>query len=210
MPRGLLPFLSLLALALIAVPAAALLESTLVPAFASDATVLAHVASIPAQPRAVPLLANFTWTPPSPVAGEPVQFNDTSSGIPAWWEWDFGDGTPGSTEQNPTHTYALQGNYTVLLNAYPPGSEIGRTISRTIAVAPAAVVVPGGTALPTDTDADGLYDDVNGNGRRDFADVVLYFNQMTWIAANEPVSRFDCNGNARIDFDDVVRLFNAL
>ena len=40
-----------------------------------------------------------------------------------------------------------------------------------------------------------MYDDVNGNGRKDFADVVLFFNQMTWIAANEPVTAFDFNGN---------------
>jgi glucan 1,3-beta-glucosidase len=70
--------------------------------------------------------------------------------------------------------------------------------------------VPGGIGLPRDTDGDGLCDDVNGNGRRDFADVVLYFNQMTWIAGNEPVSAFDCNANGRIDFADVVRLFNNL
>ena len=70
--------------------------------------------------------------------------------------------------------------------------------------------VIGGTGVPTDTDGDGLYDDVNGNDRPDFADVVLYFNQMTWIAANEPVAAFDYNGNGRIDFADVVWLFNHL
>ena len=64
--------------------------------------------------------------------------------------------------------------------------------------------------MPTDTDADGKYDDVNGNGRPDFADVILYFNQMSWIAANEPVAAFDYNGNGRIDFADVVWLFNHL
>jgi PKD repeat protein len=72
------------------------------------------------------------------------------------------------------------------------------------------LAVPPSTALPTDTDADGKYDDVNGNGRADFADVVLFFNQMTWIAANEPMSAFDYNGNGRIDFADVVWLFNHL
>ena len=71
-------------------------------------------------------------------------------------------------------------------------------------------IVPGGAGLPTDTDDDGKYDDVNGNGRKDFADVVLYFNQMAWIAGNEPVSLFDYNGNGRIDFADVVWLFNNL
>ncbi|MEN6341298.1 MAG: PKD domain-containing protein [Methanospirillum sp.] len=75
---------------------------------------------------------------------------------------------------------------------------------------PGVVTVPGGAGLPTDTDADGLYDDINGNGRKDFADVVLYFNQMSWIAANEPVVLFDFNSNGRIDFADVVWLFNNL
>ena len=51
---------------------------------------------------------------------------------------------------------------------------------------------------------------MNGNKRKDFADVVLFFNQMTWIAANEPVTAFDYNGNGRIDFADVVWLFNNL
>ena len=75
---------------------------------------------------------------------------------------------------------------------------------------PLVAAVPPGAALPSDTNADELYDDVNGNGRKDFADVVLYFNQMTWIGANEPVSLFDYNGNGRIDFADVVWLFNNL
>ena len=75
---------------------------------------------------------------------------------------------------------------------------------------PALVVVRDGRGLPTDTDGDGRYEDVNGNGRKDFADVVLYFDQMGWIAANEPVAAFDYNGNGRIDFADVVWLFTTL
>ena len=74
---------------------------------------------------------------------------------------------------------------------------------------PAIAPVPGGAGAPTDTDGDGLYDDVNGNGRKDFADVVLYFNQMDWIAANEPVVAFDYNGNGRIDFADIAWLFDS-
>ncbi len=72
------------------------------------------------------------------------------------------------------------------------------------------LAVPPSALLPTDTDGDRLYDDVNGNGRKDFADLVLYFNQMTWIAANEPVAAFDYNRNGRIDFADVVWLFSRL
>jgi PKD repeat protein len=61
-----------------------------------------------------------------------------------------------------------------------------------------------------DTDADGKYDNLNGNGRADFADVVLYFNQTAWIAAHEPLAAFDYIGNCRIDVADVVWLFNNL
>jgi PKD repeat protein len=39
---------------------------------------------------------------------------DAGDGITAW-TWDFGDGGS-STEQNPSHTYASQGNYTVVLD----------------------------------------------------------------------------------------------
>jgi hypothetical protein len=77
-------------------------------------------------------------------------------------------------------------------------------------VTPTVAPVPGGDAVPTDTDGDDLYDDVNGNGRADFGDVTLFFNQMTWIAANEPLSAFDFNGNGRVDFADVTWLFNHL
>jgi PKD repeat protein len=71
-------------------------------------------------------------------------------------------------------------------------------------------VLPSFASKPTDPDGDFVYEDLNGNGRLDFADVVLYFNQMEWIAANEPVSAFDLNGNGRIDFADIVRLFGEI
>ena len=90
------------------------------------------------------------------------------------------------------------------------GYEIYLVGARSTTPLPGVVAVPGGTGTPGDTNGDGLCEDVNGNGRKDFADVVLYFNQMSWIAANEPVPRFDFNRNGRIDFADVVWLFNNL
>ncbi len=68
--------------------------------------------------------------------------------------------------------------------------------------------MPGGVAYPADQDNNGKYEDVNGNGRKDYADVVLFFNHMAWIEANEPLGCFDYNNNGRIDFADVVWLFN--
>jgi PKD repeat protein len=72
------------------------------------------------------------------------------------------------------------------------------------------VPLPGITTSPTDPDGDCLYEDLNANNRKDFNDVVLMFNQMQWIAANEPVSAFDFNGNGRIDFNDIVKLFGEI
>ncbi|ADR23358.1 hypothetical protein MATR_27930 [Marivirga tractuosa] len=47
---------------------------------------------------------------------EDGQFNFYSSSDPAnEFEWDFGDGSPISTEINPSHTYAEEDNYTVTL-----------------------------------------------------------------------------------------------
>jgi parallel beta-helix repeat protein len=70
--------------------------------------------------------------------------------------------------------------------------------------------IPPSVLLPTDPDHDGLYEDLNGNGLLDFNDVVLYFNQMDWIAEHEPVAAFDFNKNGQIDFNDVVGLFGML
>ncbi len=39
-----------------------------------------------------------------------ISFTDMSSNTPTEWLWDFGDGNT-STEQNPTHTYAISRNY---------------------------------------------------------------------------------------------------
>ena len=72
------------------------------------------------------------------------------------------------------------------------------------------VVLPGMTNPPTDPDGDGLYEDLNGNGRADFSDIGLYFSRMEWIIENEPVPLFDYNGNGRIDFNDIVTQFEEL
>lgn len=86
----------------------------------------------------------------------------------------------------------------------------GAVDSLPLAMPPAVAAVPGGAGRPTSSAGNGVYDDINGNSRKDFADVVLYFNQMSWISANEPLAAFDYNGNGRIDFADVAWLFGHL
>jgi PKD repeat protein len=63
---------------------------------------------------------------------------------------------------------------------------------------------------PRDLDGDGLFEDLNGNGRLDFADVVLFFKHKVFIEANWGSSLTDFNGNGRLDFDDIVRLFRRV
>ncbi|MBP1928148.1 PKD repeat protein [Methanolinea mesophila] len=75
---------------------------------------------------------------------------------------------------------------------------------------PAPVPLPGKTDPPTDPDGDGIIEDMNANGIKDFNDVFLFFRQMEWIQANEPVPLFDFNGNGIVDFNDIVRLFKEL
>jgi C1A family cysteine protease len=71
-------------------------------------------------------------------------------------------------------------------------------------------VFPSYTNPPTDTDQDGLYEDVNGNGILDFDDVVAYYDNMDWIEQNAQASLLDYNKNGLVDFDDVVKLYDIL
>lgn len=79
-------------------------------------------------------IAGFHTTPAHTLK---VICTDLSLGNPTSWHWDFGDGTS-STEQNPTHTYASPGTYTITLtvtNAYGTASS-----SQTLHVAPPSSV----------------------------------------------------------------------
>lgn len=62
-----------------------------------------------------PPVAAFTQSTDQTCDGV-VSFTDATTGFPTAWEWDFGDGAT-STEQNPTHTYTVDGTYTVRLIA---------------------------------------------------------------------------------------------
>jgi Zinc dependent phospholipase C. len=69
---------------------------------------------------------------------------------------------------------------------------------------------PGLANLPTDPDTDQSYEDLNGNGRLDFNDVVLLYNNLDWVTTNESYRLFDYDDNSEIDMNDVSILMNEL
>lgn len=73
------------------------------------------------------VLAAFRPSSTSGSAPVTVAFTDESIGNVATWTWDFGDGTPTSTERNPSHTFQREGHFTVRLTVTDAGGERGET-----------------------------------------------------------------------------------
>jgi PKD repeat protein len=69
---------------------------------------------------------------------------------------------------------------------------------------------PGCSNPPADIDGDPFYEDINGNGRIDFNDIIRYFKSMAWIEDQQITPYFDYNGNGRIDFNDLILLFKEI
>jgi PKD repeat protein len=81
-----------------------------------------------------PPVAEFSGTPTSGVKPLNVAFTDLSTGGPVTSRlWNFGDGGT-STAQNPSHTYANAGVYTVTLTVTGPGGTNSETKSGYITV----------------------------------------------------------------------------
>ncbi|MFA5296470.1 MAG: DUF3344 domain-containing protein [Methanoregulaceae archaeon] len=162
-----------------------------------------------------PVVADFIADATAGTVPFTVQFTDISTGDPAptGWSWDFdGDGVVDSTDQHPSFEYVDPGTYTVTLTASNPYSQDAMTRTNYIVVTRHVEPFPGQTRLPTDPDGDGFYEDVNGNGRMDFDDVVVFYRNIEWVRNYSPVGAgpYDFNGNGRIDLNDVVLLFKEV
>jgi PKD repeat protein len=72
-----------------------------------------------------PPVAVFTVSTPTPTVGSPVGFDGSGSHDPDGslisYSWTFGDGSPPQEGVAPTHTYAVEGKYTVTLTVMDEG-----------------------------------------------------------------------------------------
>jgi gliding motility-associated-like protein len=90
----------------------------------------ADTISFPSLIRIKPAVAKFTYSSACGTS-QHVIFTDGSVGADSW-TWNFGDGSPTSSVQNPVHDYALPGNYSVSLTVSNTGA--GCSFTKTIMV----------------------------------------------------------------------------
>ena len=179
------------------------------------------------------MAVTFTGDPISGVASRKVPlyvtFTDATTGSPTAWTWNFGNSnTTGSTLQSPTTTYwGRPAKYTVTLTASSSTDSGAFTRNEFINVTPYLEKFPTFDSahnidgwmgnLPTDLNGDYVYEDINGNGRVDYNDVVTFYNAVlsdTTPAENEWVQtvtladfeNYDYNGNGATDLSDVIAL----
>ena len=81
-------------------------------------------------------LADFTANATEIIAGQWVQFTDTSTGgnLPLNYQWDFGDGSGNSTEINPVHQYLTSGTFNVILTVKDADGDVSVSDPLTITV----------------------------------------------------------------------------
>ncbi|WP_430405507.1 PKD domain-containing protein [Fluviicola sp.] len=98
--------------------------------------------------------ALFTTSGNTVCPNVPVTFTSTSTNYPTSYSWNFGDGSPASTTQNPSHPYATSGTYNVTLTVTNQwGSTTSTATTITVTTPPdASLSYAQATYCPADTD----------------------------------------------------------
>src|SRR5207244_2233557 len=78
-------------------------------------------------------VAAFTSSCPTLTCSFTDQRSDPDGSVTSW-QWTFGDGTTGSTAQNPSHTYSAAGSYTVTLTVKDNQNASSSPVSHTVQV----------------------------------------------------------------------------
>lgn len=122
----------------------------------------------------LPLLTGAFTAPSTATVGTTVSFTDNSSPSPTAWNWNFGDGSANSNLQNPTHTYAVAGQYAIFLIVH--NATCSDTITSTITIQNNCATL-GLTASYT-TSADTIY--LNGLGMVTFTNTSANSDAWLW------------------------------
>ncbi|MEZ4667068.1 MAG: PKD domain-containing protein, partial [Anaerolineae bacterium] len=88
-------------------------------------------------------------TGPSPLT---VKFTNQSTGTISTYNWTFGDGSPVSSEQNPTHQFIAVGTYNIILSVTGPGGT--SFVTRKITVEDPVIPPPVAAFTPNKTSGD--------------------------------------------------------
>jgi PKD repeat protein len=128
---------------------------------------------------------------------------------------DYGDGsgvqplTLTGTTFALGHTYSALGVFVVSVSVTDSLGAVG-TATTQVEVLAVYPTLPGMSAPARDLDGDGTAEDLNGNSRLDFADIVALFEHMNSPEVQSDIAAFDFNGNGLVDMADVQTLFDVL
>lgn len=119
--------------------------------------------------------------------GASSQFTDLSvpnSDSLISWDWDFGDGWPHSTLQNPTHTYLAAGTYTVTLTVTNSNLCSHDTIISVVVIP--KPFVDYSTTAPQCTDSPVQFSDLSTASTGEIIQWIWDFGDGTVIIINQP------------------------
>ena len=128
---------------------------------------------------------------------------------------DYGDGsgvqplTLTGTTFALSHAYLATGAFVVSVSVTDSLGAVGIATTQ-VQVLSVYPTLPGMSAPAQDLDGDGTAEDLNGNSRFDFADIVALFDHMDSPEAQGDVAAFDFNGNGLLDMADLQTLFDLL
>ena len=128
---------------------------------------------------------------------------------------DYGDGSGTQTLVlngkiiSLSHDYAAYGFYQVTVTVTDDEGMSGSS-SFQVEIRHVCPVVSGSTETSLDSDGDFTCEDVNGNGRLDFSDVVILFTNLESPVVLNNTDDFDFNGNGLLDMADLIVLFELV
>ncbi len=165
------------------------------------------------------LLPVITLASNSEVEEQSEFFSNGSLDDPGGSSWtatvDYGDGSGfKSLSLNGksfvlSHVYGTGGIYTITVKVKDNNGDEG-VATMTVNVKFRFPMLPGMKERAKDLTGDGRAEDLNGNNRLDFADIVALFEHFASPEIQNNASKFDFNDNGLIDMADIKALFDKL